>query len=71
MPNNGAIYCKPHRDDSLRDRLLHRVGNVLCRVGLHDWCAWYNSPLWGGLHRSCRHCTAAETEPLPSKGSER
>ena len=54
------IYCAPHSGMNRRERILHRIENVLCRLGLHDWDRWYYSQLWGCWSRMCDHCTKHE-----------
>jgi len=58
-----SLYCKADPDDSLHERILARVSNILCRLDIHDWPDWSRDRLFGGESRMCRNCTAQERRP--------
>lgn len=65
---SDAIFYKLHPSVPLRTRILHRIANLLCRVGLHDWSFWHEPRLFGRSgwqQRSCWHCTADQERRKP------
>lgn len=70
---SDATFHKPHPSDPLRDRILHRVENLLCRFGLHDWGHWHPNGLFvrpGWERRSCWHCTKEQTRPCQAAAND-